>query len=134
MTFVYKFTVYETKEFALFCLMFGRVPRLLVDLMLKNVFEDVHCTMAVAQENCTAEQRYLCNQYSKWDDVCHLGIEYCCQRKVSQGHANCDKRNPTVYTGGCETCFAYLMDHGSGWMSVCGPSEFLAPGQLPTPD
>ncbi|KAK5848028.1 hypothetical protein PBY51_005684 [Eleginops maclovinus] len=97
--------------------MFGRVPRLLVDLLLKNVLhdmtvcdydayvksllEDLHCTMALAQKNCTAEQRHQCDQYNKRvkGQPLSLGDQVLLANKGIRGKRKLsDKWEPTVYT------------------------------------
>ena len=117
MTFVYNCTVHETTGFAPFYLMFGRVPRLPVDLLFKNVLhdanvgdydtyvksllEDLHCAMAVAQKNCTAEQRHQCDQYNKRvkGQPLSLGDQVLLANKGIKGKRKLsDKWSPVLYT------------------------------------
>lgn len=113
MIFVYNCTVHEATRFASFYLMFGRVPRLLVDLLfndvnaceydayVKSLLEDLHCTMALAQMNCTAEQRRQCDQYNNQvkGQPLSLGDQVLLANKGIRGKRNLsDTWEPTVYT------------------------------------
>ncbi|KAL2087418.1 hypothetical protein ACEWY4_016246 [Coilia grayii] len=81
LTFAYNATIHETTGYAPFFLMFGRVPRLPVDIMFKQVLNDpmvanydsyvkslVSClksAMEIAQKHASTEQQHQAQQYDR---------------------------------------------------------------------
>lgn len=81
LTFAYNATVHETTGYAPFFLMFGRVPRLPVDVMFRQVLNDpgvvdydsyagsllscLKSAMEIAQKHSTVEQQHQTRQYNK---------------------------------------------------------------------
>lgn len=117
MTFVYNCTVHETTGFAPFYLMFGRVPRLPVDLMFRNVLhdntvcdydtyvktlvDDLRTAMLLAQENSAVEQKHQADQYNKRTKGVPLamGDQVLVANKGIRGKRKLsDKWEPVVYT------------------------------------
>ncbi len=117
MTFVYNCTAHETTVFATFYLMFGRVPRLPVDLMfqsvlrdksvcdydqyVKSLISDLQSAMSVAQKNSVQEQKHQSNQYNKRVKGLPLAIgdQVLVANKGCRGKRKlADRWEPVVYT------------------------------------
>lgn len=117
MTFVYNCTAHETTGFAPFFLMFGRVPRLPVDLMFKNVLNDsavcdynsyvlslisdLKEAMSLAQQHSAKEQTHQAKEYNKKlkGSPLSVGDRVLLANKGERGKRKlADKWEPTVYT------------------------------------
>ncbi|KAI5614528.1 interleukin-1 receptor accessory protein-like 1-A isoform X1 [Silurus asotus] len=117
MTFVYNCTTHETTGFAPFYLMFGRVPRLPVDLMFQSVLRDestcnyhdyvqslvgdLQSAMVLAQKNSTAEQKHQSDQYNKRVKGLPLSVgdQVLLANKGCRGKRKlADKWEPTMYS------------------------------------
>ena len=117
MTFVYNCTAHETTGFAPFYLMFGRVPRLPVDLMFRNVLRDeavsdydsyvkslvsdLSSAMLLAQENSASARKHQSAQYNKKVKGLPLSVgdQVLVANKGCRGKRKlADKWEPVVYS------------------------------------
>lgn len=117
LTFTYNATIHETTGYAPFFLMFGRVPRLLVDIMFSQVLNDpdvadydsyaksllscVKTAVEIAQRHTSAEQQHQAKQYNKRAKCTYLSVGDCVlvANKGERGKRKlADKWEDGVYT------------------------------------
>lgn len=117
LTFAYNATVHETTGYAPFHLMFGRVPRLPVDIVFKSVLHDPVVTdfssysktllsylaeaVKIAQQHTTKEQEHQARQYNRRVKGVALqtGDRVLLANKGERGKKKlADKWEPVVYT------------------------------------
>ncbi|XP_054643421.1 uncharacterized protein LOC129187765 isoform X1 [Dunckerocampus dactyliophorus] len=117
LTFAYNATVHETTGYAPFYLMFGRVPRLPVDMVFKQVLKDanvvdsrsyasklmtnLHEAAAIAQRHARKEQLHQADGYNKRvrGTCLHVGDRVLLANKAERGKKKlADKWEPTIYT------------------------------------
>lgn len=117
LTFAYNATVHETTGYAPFQLMFGRIPRLPVEVMFEQVLHDpvivdhssyaktlisyLHEAARIAQKHTEKEQRKQAKGYNrKVKGTClNIGDRVLLANKSERGKKKlADKWDPTVYT------------------------------------
>lgn len=117
LTFKYNCTVHETTGYAPFYLMYGRVPRLPVDVLFKNILKDPEISsydkyvqsltkdlqeaMSIAQSHAEKEQNRqagLYNRHTKGKSIC-VGDRVLVSNKCERGkRKTADRWESTVYT------------------------------------
>lgn len=117
LTFLYNCTIHETTGYAPFYLMFGRVPRLPIDLLFRSVLNDSAVTccdkfvttlvkdlkeaLLIAQEHATKEQKRHAELYNRRVKglLIEIGDQVLLANKTERGKKKvADKWESTVYT------------------------------------
>lgn len=155
LTFAYNATIHETTGYAPFFLMFGRVPRLPVDVMFKQVLNDpavadydsyakslVSClksAMEIAQKHSAIEQRHQAQQYNRHIKGTYLSVgdRVLVANKGERGKRKlADKWEDGVYTvvGVNPRVHVYKVQDAKGHTRVVHRNLLLEVNFLPLPD
>ena len=154
LTFAYNCTVHETTGYAPFFLMFGRVPRLPVDVMFKQVLNDaevadydsyaksllscLNSAMEIAQKHSSTEQRHQAQQYNKRVKGTYLSVgdRVLVANKGERGKRKlADKWEDGVYTvvGVNPNIHVYKIQDAEGHEKVVHRNLLLEVNFLPLP-
>ncbi|XP_056243780.1 uncharacterized protein LOC130176621 [Seriola aureovittata] len=117
LTFAYNATVHETTGYAPFYLMFGRIPRLPVDMVFQQVLKDTNVVdyktyagklmaslreaASIAQQHARKEQQHQADGYNKKvrGTCLNVGDRVLLANKAERGKRKlADKWEPTIYT------------------------------------
>lgn len=152
LTFAYNATVHETTGYAPFFLMFGRVPRLPVDLLFKQVLLDsgvvdydsyaesllacLRGAMEIAQKHSSAEQQHQAQQYDKRVKGTYLSVgdRVLVANKGERGKRKlADKWEDAVYTviGANPNIHVYKIQDTAGHTKVVHRNLLLEVNFLP---
>ena len=156
LTFMYNSTVHETTGYAPFFLMFGRIPRLPVDVLFRNVLndpavvsydkyvvslvKDLQGAMLIAQEHATKEQHRhaeLYNRSAKGPAI-DIGDRVLVANKKERGKRKvADRWESTVYTvvdRNAETHTYKIRDTATGKERVVHRNMLMLVNFLPMDD
>ncbi|KAI3374216.1 hypothetical protein L3Q82_005941 [Scortum barcoo] len=155
LTFAYNATVHETTGYAPFYLMFGRVPRLPVDMVFRQVLKDasvvdyktyasklmasLHEAAGIAQQHTRKEQQHQADGYNKKvrGTCLNVGDRVLLANKAERGKRKlADKWEPTIYTVmDCNPqTHIYKIEDENGKTRVAHQNLILDVSFLPVPE